>query len=196
MSRTLRCCKDRASNTEEEDDDESSSFRVVGTTSTTSSAAGGPWNATRSTKQRLRQFSSEFLVDSSLLSSLSVESGPKATATVHDLTKAKLLAYYAGRSGGAANERRERANSFTDTSEPEPGPRMRRSGSLRAARTQRVYSDPPARQGIADAPENTQSARQRAAQQPRSQSVVGAPVLGVPVVRAPAAAHAVLAGAA
>ena len=88
------------------------------------------------------------------------------------------------------------ADSFEGTRSPQSS-RLRRSGSLRAARTQRVYSDPPTTQALTTSVHSHGSFRSDAASSPpnreRSGSLVVAPVAhGAP---APAAAVLSAAGA-
>lgn len=122
----------------EDDDEEEQGTNVTDV----SSERDASWRESR----RIRQFSSEFLVDTSLLSQL--PGVANASATVHELTKAKLLAYYARRDGTMAGGQRARAISDADLSGANASAATSevlqyRAGALRAARTQRVYSEPP-----------------------------------------------------
>ena len=118
--------------------------------------------------QRLRNFSLDevaLAADLEVSSLLELVREPGEIASVHDLTKVKLLAYYARRvdAGMQGPAQRERATSLggdessfgganlRESPTPESGRRstsstsflQMRSGSLRAARTQRIYSEPP-----------------------------------------------------
>lgn len=185
MSRTLHNFKDRASNTELEDENDeetmSSGNRVRHDKSPSSSY-----------KKRLNACSNEFLVDTTVID----KQNGRGDAKVNELTKAKLLTYYAGRGG----ERRERSFSFTpEASEPavasdaadlafnEPvsgrEAQLRRSGSYRAARSQRAYSQPPLLlEGRSDSSDSTvlrpaygTHASRTSARQPRSRSLIDGP---------------------
>lgn len=150
MALTVRACQDRMSEREDENDEGEEVTASPGTASPSASV-----KPSRPTRQ-IREFSSEFLVDTALLTvpmSLVVSEGAQ-TSSVHDLTKAKLLAYYARRTDGnmrgGGMYTRARASSYSEVpqamadAQTASASHHLRSGSLRAARTQRVYSEPPA----------------------------------------------------
>lgn len=153
MALTVKACQDRMSEREDEADEDDDVGFIPAPEKPSVPASTRP-------ARQLREFSSEFLVDTALLSS-PMKHVAESSATVHDLTKAKLLAYYARRAGGdmgGGSPTRTRASSFSEAPQAkaddavnaamsatnEATEHIHRSGSLRAARTQRVYSEPPA----------------------------------------------------
>ena len=165
MKATVITCRDRAS--EVEDDDEDNEHGV-------DNALPDGRN-----HREVRQFSSEFLVKSELLQSNLNQSAAKERATVHELTKAKLLTYYARRddtSMRAAGHMRRRHGSATEVemggaaemaARDADGSFQVRSGTLRAARTQRLYSEPPTGLGGSDSFSSVGSASFAAPSSPR-----------------------------
>lgn len=143
MEATIKACQGRSSDYEDVDDDADVAMLT--------GAADEPLRPTR----QVRDISSEFRVDAALLHAPKSNVVAVGNTTVHDLTKAKLLAYYARRTDGEFGRgTRARAASFSELPQvPLPsaedehqntsvsGKSM--SGSLRAARTQRLYSEPP-----------------------------------------------------
>ena len=140
MKATVNTFRDRASNVDEDEDEDN-----IATTASSSD---------QRKHRQVRSFSSEFHVEPGLLKG----ADSRQHAAVEDLNKARLLAYYARRDAAMTGRgpHRPRAASQTDMSHTASsaieaveavGPPARtatRSGTLRAARTSRMYSDPTA----------------------------------------------------